>query len=87
MLIQKLRHLPDTFLVMEQLPVAEDGVYFVRSADGHQSVMLYHFANGRLTTVLEEYDGGVDLSTSNGWLLYERLGQAEADLMLVENFR
>jgi hypothetical protein len=72
--------------------VDRSGIYFITNAPNPQpgKLMYYRFPNGPLTTV----DGverpamrAVSISPDRRWLLYTKVVNTGADLMLVENFK
>jgi serine/threonine protein kinase len=71
--------------------LVEDGLYLI-GVSGRISpgiLSFYEFATGRLTPVLtiERWDLGLTVAPGGRSILYSRMEQSGADLMLVENFR
>jgi Tol biopolymer transport system component len=76
----------------EAWAVAPDGVYFTRTAEGATALEFYAFANQavrRIATLPKPPapGGGLGLAVSRDsrWLLYTQAGEAQSDIMLMDN--
>ena len=79
-------------LFMEQYEVVEDGIYFIPelTPGAGSSIQFLRFATGAVEHVLNfkgYASGGLSVSPDGRSILYSRVDQSEADIMLVENFR